>query len=454
MENQALTILALLSDRQSGTLAILAEETLNRPDTGIGIEVAEKLSLFFWVLLFISAVLIAIFVIPRIIKHIHLRKEKSIIEERLQEAQKNEKAGELVSAALIYEKLRIFDKAAGLYERGRDFIRAAYIYESLGKMKKVKEMYEKAGDLNKAAETCMATGDYIEAARIYSQQGDTLRTAKALEMSGNRLAAVRAYREAKDYIKASLLLKEEGLHKEAAEMYGISLTDEDLQVFNIDKFYRYATLLETAGELDKASALFKEIIAIEPDYMDVQERLKAMGIHGVSKEPENRAEETNLQVTEVSAKKETTLRNLIQSGRMEPRHSLRLWVQILKALAENHRQGRSLSNLSPESISIDAVNNVMFSETASRNFAYIAPEVISGKTPDQISAIYSMGVILYEMLTGSLDSLGIKKPSEVIADIPAWLEELSIKCTDKERDKRYQSLDEIFSTLKALKNKM
>ena len=165
-------------------------------------------------------------------------------------------------------------------------------------------------------------------------------------------------------------------------------------------------------------------------------------------------EQTGEKVVFESSKRGTTLRGLMQSGRMEPRHSLRLWVQVLKSLAQRHKEGRLPENLSPDSISIDESNNIIFSETVSKDFAYLAPETVAEANTDQVAIIYSVGVILFEMLTGSLDPLGIKKPGEVMGDVPPWLEELDMKCIEKNRDRRYHSFDEIFSSLKALKNKM
>ena len=137
---------------------------------------------------------------------------------------------------------------------------------------------------------------------------------------------------------------------------------------------------------------------------------------------------------------------------MEPRYSFRLWVQIVRALKKRYDDRVTLENLSPESIFIDAANNVTFDETVPKNSSYMSPEAISGSEPDTISAIYSLGVILYEMLVGSLDPLTTKRPGEVTADIPPWLEELSIKCIDNNRAGRYGSIDEIFSSLKTLKD--
>ncbi|MEJ2695718.1 MAG: hypothetical protein P8013_03640 [Candidatus Sulfobium sp.] len=73
--------------------------------------------------------------------------------------------------------------------------------------------------------------------------------------------------------------------------------------------------------------------------------------------------------------------------------------------------------------------------------------------PDAASAVYSMGVILYEMLTGSLDTLGTKRLGELSGNVPPWLENLTLKCCQKEKAQRYPDLDKIFSVLVDLKKK-
>jgi hypothetical protein len=241
-------------------------------------------------------------------------------------------------------------------------------------------------------------------------------------------------------------------------MYAISLAGADAAEANIDKFYTYALLLETAGDQGKAAEVFRLVSAVDPDYRDVRQRLEALGVHAVPGETEVTAEPGEEPLHETSPEEtpggETTLRGLIRAGGMEPRHSFRLWVQVLKALAQRHKEGGFPEILTPDGILIDSRNNVRFSKNTSKDFAYIAPEVVSGSPPDAVSSVYSMGVILYEMLTGSLDHFGIKRPAEVAEDVPPWLEELTLKCSERKREARYQGPDEIFSVLVDLKKKI
>lgn len=407
----------------------------------------------------IAAIPLLYFVATRILDYIRLRKEKGLIEELTLEARKREEAGEFVSAALAYERLKNLEKAAELYEKGRDFIKAAGIYEALGRMDKVSEMYELAGDPEKAAETCLYYRDFAGAARIFNQLGDKLSAAEALEQSGNMLAAARAYREAKDYLKASSLLKEAGMLKEAAEMYAISLAGSEAGNSNLEKFYKYATLLETAGDSKKALEVFRTISKINSAYRDVGQRITNLDTNEIPGSGREVAEENDGQKPDVTSPAESrggeaTLRSMIKAGGIEPRYSFRLWVQVLKALDKMQRGGSLPEILNPDSIIIDSGNNVTFSGNVPKDFAYIAPEVVAGAAQDAISSVYSMGVVLYEMLTGSLDAFGLKRPGEVTENIPPWLEELTLKCIEKNREERYQCLDDIFADLAELRKKM
>lgn len=410
-----------------------------------------------WGLAALYVGLILIIIIPvtaligiRIFRNAKAKRIKSYIEEMSIQAAKNEQAGQFVSAAFIYEKLKDFEKAAALYEKGGDFSRAAAVYESIGQFSKSTEMSQKAGDPEKAAETCLSVGDYLGAARIYDQIGDKLNAAKALEKAGNRLAAVRAYREAKDYVKASILLKEEGMLKEAADMFKLSLT-EKMHESNLEKYYSYGALLEEAGAKEQAFGIYREISRIDPGYKDIGEKMAEAtpGTEAAGRQtPETGpAGENRLQTTEKGLK---SLRSMIRSGRMEPKYCLRIWIQILKALKQRELRNYFPASISPESILLDSNNNVIF-EKPGPDLAYMAPEIKEGGNPDAVSEIYSAGIILYEMLAGGLDSLGKNRIGEVAHDVPPWLDELTMRCVDNDRSLRYRDIDEIFAALKQIK---
>ena len=92
---------------------------------------------------------------------------------------------------------------------------------------------------------------------------------------------------------------------------------------------------------------------------------------------------------------------------------------------------------------------------------YMSPEQAEGKEVDQRSDIYSLGVILFEMLTGRVPFEGetplgvaIKHKTEMPPDpkklnpqIPDGLSQLILRCLEKDRAKRYQSADEVLTDL-------
>jgi serine/threonine protein kinase/tetratricopeptide (TPR) repeat protein len=95
---------------------------------------------------------------------------------------------------------------------------------------------------------------------------------------------------------------------------------------------------------------------------------------------------------------------------------------------------------------------------------YMSPEQAAGKDIDHRSDIYSLGVIVYEMATGEVpfkgdSSLSIamqhkmdppKPPIELNRRVPEPLNRLILKCLEKKKENRYQSVDEILADLKAI----
>lgn len=390
-------------------------------------------------------------------------KNRTLLQELNYQAEKFERDGELSVAAQIYlERLNDPLKAATLYEKCRDYEKAALLYETLGMSSKAKELYMKAGDYLSAAEKLSAEGRHDEAAKYFYKEGKFLEAARSLEAAGRGMAAVKAYREGKDYLSASRLLNEEGMFSEAAAMFEITLRGVEPSNDNVGDHIAYVKLLKKAGELEKASQVTAIIKGIDPSIGGLPEAGDAVhegrmeGLvettsHIAPSYPEQPPPQS-VPPEEQGPKPEehkSTIKDLIKSGSMEPRSSLRLWVQALKALQnayadENRPYGRVFSG----NIAFDENNTVeLFSNAPPR--AYIAPEVDAKKIrPDAGADIYSMGVVLHEMLTGSLEHLGIRAPGDIVPEVPAWLNDLALKCIEPDREKRFRSMDEIFDTLK------
>ncbi len=395
----------------------------------------QGLSMLF--LLLLVPVLIAFFFIIRsVYRHTIGEKLKTnLLEDYTKEAEGYENAGKYVSAANIYEnKLKDHKKAAALYERGGDYKMAATLYDILGDGAKAKEMYEKDDNLVNAAEVSVREGEYEDAADLYNRAGKKIDAALALEQAGKRLAAARIFREAGDYENAARLLDEEGMIRESAEMFGLSLSDKRPGPSTMQDFYIYAFKLEKSGLTDKALEVYSEIDGADPAYKDVRVRLQTLRPSG------EQGEDTE---------GKTTIRGFIKSGSMEPKKGLKLWLQILKNLQKAYAAGRPFGLLAPDGIAVDADDAITFLNKKP-SAAYVSPEKTNDLELDVRADIYSMGVILYEMLTGSLDGLGSKRVTDVIPDLPDWLDEMVVRCIRKVREDRYQTIEEIFTDIKAL----
>lgn len=99
---------------------------------------------------------------------------------------------------------------------------------------------------------------------------------------------------------------------------------------------------------------------------------------------------------------------------------------------------------------------------------YMSPEQVEGKEVDQRSDIYSLGVILYEMVTGRVPfegdtpfTIGVKHksepprpPKEWNEQIPDGLSRVILKCLEKDKENRYQSVGEVRSDLESIEKGM
>ena len=118
------------------------------------------------------------------------------------------------------------------------------------------------------------------------------------------------------------------------------------------------------------------------------------------------------------------LRSILDEGNIGHERAIRIAIGVLDALDYIHANGVVHRDLKPENIMVDGDDNIKIIDfgiasdaTARRltyaNFTaaigtpnYISPEQVKGKRGDGRSDIYSMGVILYEMLSGKLPFTG------------------------------------------------
>lgn len=169
-----------------------------------------------------------------------------------------------------------------------------------------------------------------------------------------------------------------------------------------------------------------------------------------------------------------TLREYLdQQKEMKWKEAIHFSVQILRALQHAHEKGIIHRDIKPQNIMLlqDGTIKVTdfgiarFSRNETRTMTdkaigsvhYIAPEQARGDLTDEKADIYSVGVMLYEMITGQLPfeadnavSVAImqlqadpRPPRDINPAIPDGLEEITLKAMQKNATQRYQSAAEM-----------
>ncbi len=174
-----------------------------------------------------------------------------------------------------------------------------------------------------------------------------------------------------------------------------------------------------------------------------------------------------------------TLRQYMDKrGALAWREVLHFTRQIARALAHAHERGIIHRDIKPQNImmlrdgtvkvedfGIAALENEVQENDgqAIGSIHYIAPEQARGELPDARSDLYSLGIVMYEMLTGrkpyvgdSIGEIAIQHmntepvpPHELVPDVPDELERITLKAMRADIGERYQSAGELLEDLDA-----
>ncbi len=172
----------------------------------------------------------------------------------------------------------------------------------------------------------------------------------------------------------------------------------------------------------------------------------------------------------------TLMQYMKKKGALGWKEALHFAVQISKALEHAHEKGIVHRDIKPQNIMIlkDGTIKVADFGIAALESAqekksdqtvgsvhYIAPEQARGEQPDPRSDIYSLGVVMYEMLTGKMPYDGdtaeqvarkhivgnAVPPQELNPDIPEELAEITLKAMSADIETRYQTASELLGDL-------
>ncbi len=177
-----------------------------------------------------------------------------------------------------------------------------------------------------------------------------------------------------------------------------------------------------------------------------------------------------------------TLKEYIeQQGKLGIKETVHFTMQILRALQHAHDKGIVHRDIKPQNIMLLSNGNIKVTDFGIARFSYsdtktmtdsaigsvhyISPEQARGDTTDDRADIYSVGVVLYEMLTGQLpfqsdNSVSValmqlqsdpKRPRELNSSIPVGLEQIVMHAMQKNAKDRYQSAAEMLLDIEEFK---
>lgn len=188
-------------------------------------------------------------------------------------------------------------------------------------------------------------------------------------------------------------------------------------------------------------------------------------------------DEAGLQYIVMELVEGITLKDYINNkGRLSVREATSIALQICAGLEAAHNNGIVHRDVKPQNIIISMDGKVKVADfgiaraTSSQTINsgvmgsvhYSSPEQSRGGYSDEKSDIYSLGITMYEMLTGKIPFDGdtavavairhlqeeLRGPKEVVPEVPHSTNQIVIKCTQKSPDRRYSNMSEVIRDLR------
>ncbi len=173
----------------------------------------------------------------------------------------------------------------------------------------------------------------------------------------------------------------------------------------------------------------------------------------------------------------TTLKTYIEKkGRLNYKETLSIAIQVARGIQAAHAKNIIHRDIKPQNIMISTEGKVKVTDfgiarAVSENTIhsdvmgsvhYASPEQARNGYVSNRSDIYSLGIVMYEMVTGRVPFDGdstvavaikhlqdeMESPAKYAEDLPVSLEKIILKCTQKSADRRYDSMEDLLVDLR------